>query len=85
MVPLEQTNMSILNSPIWPLPVSFIDSILGFVSSFLSVIRLMTETHFIFMSLKALFSHRNCDVIKKYTNNLITSNCTFQLGGRTFC
>ena len=43
-------NKPILNSPIGPLP--FIDSVPGFiVPTLLSVIRKITKTHLIFMSL----------------------------------
>ena len=49
---MDQINKPVLSSPIGPLPVY---SIQGFVvPSLISVIRLMTETYFIFMSLKAL-------------------------------
>ena len=52
---MEQINKPILNSPSGPLItcLSFIGSVLGFVlSSLLSVIILITETHLIFMFLK---------------------------------
>ena len=58
---MGQTNIQALNSPIGPLPVLFIESVLDFVgSSLVSTIRLMTETAYFYIS---YFSKKNVSTV----------------------
>ena len=64
ILPMEQINKSVLNSPLGPLHASHTRF---YVHSLFSVIRLLTVTHLIFMFLIALHDYERMKWLPRFT------------------